>query len=106
MTVVDANGNDIYPVSTGARNFVMQASTPYRQKQTELWSDYRETRMRHELGKTDNADLDRSEQPHGARSGDGAGEDGVAQSRPNWAWTGGTRHYDWMDSHGPFAGLD
>ncbi|MEM5389160.1 class I poly(R)-hydroxyalkanoic acid synthase [Paraburkholderia phymatum] len=38
MTVLDANGKDIYPVSSGARNIVMQASANYWQRQTELWS--------------------------------------------------------------------
>ncbi|MEM5439513.1 class I poly(R)-hydroxyalkanoic acid synthase [Paraburkholderia diazotrophica] len=37
MTVLDANGKDIYPVSSGARNIVMQASANYWQRQTELW---------------------------------------------------------------------
>ncbi|SIT44370.1 Poly-beta-hydroxybutyrate polymerase [Paraburkholderia piptadeniae] len=39
MTVLDANGKDIYPVSSCARNIVMQASANYWQRQTELWSD-------------------------------------------------------------------
>ncbi|MPW21892.1 class I poly(R)-hydroxyalkanoic acid synthase [Paraburkholderia sp. CNPSo 3157] len=38
MTVLDVNGKDIYPVSSGARNLVMQASANYWQRQTELWS--------------------------------------------------------------------
>ncbi|MEM5389162.1 hypothetical protein VSR68_37255 [Paraburkholderia phymatum] len=59
--------------------------------------------MSHEMGKTENKDLERSEQQHG----DGVDAHGApTQSRANWAWTGATEHYDWMDSHGPFANLD
>ncbi|SEK09673.1 hypothetical protein [Paraburkholderia diazotrophica] len=59
--------------------------------------------MNHEPGKMDNTELERSEQ----QRVDEAGNNGApTHSRANWAWTGTTEHYDWMDSHGPFAGLD
>lgn len=28
------------------------------------------------------------------------------QRAQRWAWTAASGHYDWMDSHGPFASLD
>jgi hypothetical protein len=36
------------------------------------------------------------------------GEPRKAASHPaaNWAWATAHRHYDWMDSHTPFASLD
>ncbi|SIT44375.1 hypothetical protein BN2476_390041 [Paraburkholderia piptadeniae] len=59
--------------------------------------------MNHELETTENIDLECSEQQHG----DGAETHGAPMhSRANWAWAGATEHYDWMDSHGPFATLD
>jgi hypothetical protein len=59
--------------------------------------------MNYELGKTGSAELERGEQQHG----DGTGRHvAPTHSRANWAWTGATEHYDWMDSHGPFASLD
>ncbi|MEM5439511.1 hypothetical protein [Paraburkholderia diazotrophica] len=59
--------------------------------------------MTHESKKTENANLERSEQQHG----DGAGGHGApTHSRANWAWTGAMEHFDWMDSHGPFSSLD
>ncbi|MBP0590678.1 hypothetical protein J8I87_13310 [Paraburkholderia sp. LEh10] len=31
---------------------------------------------------------------------------GPSESFTNWAWSTGQGHYDWMDSHVPFATLD
>ncbi|MEX3936965.1 hypothetical protein AB4Y32_35310 [Paraburkholderia phymatum] len=56
-----------------------------------------------ELGSTENADLERSKQQHDDEEG---GHGAPTHSRANWAWTGATEHYDWMDSYGPFATLD
>ncbi|CAG9192142.1 Poly(3-hydroxyalkanoate) polymerase subunit PhaC [Paraburkholderia caribensis] len=36
-TVTDADGNDIHPVTPGARNIMMRAQTRYWQQQTALW---------------------------------------------------------------------
>ena len=38
MTVTDAEGNEIHPVESGARNIMMRAQTRYWQQQTGLWS--------------------------------------------------------------------
>ena len=38
MTVMDADGNEIHPVASGARNILMRASTRYWQQQAELWN--------------------------------------------------------------------
>ncbi|AUT62660.1 class I poly(R)-hydroxyalkanoic acid synthase [Paraburkholderia terrae] len=38
VTVTDADGNEIHPVASGARNIMMRASTRYWQQQAELWN--------------------------------------------------------------------
>jgi hypothetical protein len=44
---------------------------------------------------------------HGVNSDGERCANGIAHQRPQrWAWTAANGHYDWMDSHGPFAGLD
>jgi hypothetical protein len=40
------------------------------------------------------------------RSHDEESRKGASHPRSNWAWATALSHYDWMDSHAPFAGLD
>lgn len=43
---------------------------------------------------------------HDVSSGGETRKNGAHQRQQRWAWTAASGHYDWMDSHGPFASLD
>jgi hypothetical protein len=56
----------------------------------------------------ENIDAARSAaQQHDVDSRGEAGTNGASRQRPQrWAWAAPGGHYDWMDSHGPFATID